>query len=375
MKIRNYGLVLLACGMLFAGGCSKEEAKKKAEDLKLEDLTIVLHDENITIYQPLGDLLDIWELDQAPEHIEALGHDMVFLTYKDNDRESMILRVFNPKDEEISVNDALIQRVVFSDRNTENVKEYKLPHNFKIGSTTEQDVIKALGTPYEYRISNDDSNMDYVTGTSYETSELAEFSFEKGKLSKVVLSGSEKRKEKKENISFDTAKAVGYSVYDIPFAKGSAADEFAKGSIQFDGVSINKTTPAKALIEKGWKSKYLDEYNKKETTISAEKSDMRIDLRVDGTISSTDQLTEKHVIQEIFAADESLEALTFASGVNGTSTLQDVYQVLGKPMSVRYSKNGVRVRYRTESNTAVSMSFKTSGAMEYCSVKFDSEWE
>ena len=47
---------------------------------------------------------------------------------------------------------ALIQRVVFSDRNTENVKEYKLPHNFKIGSTTEQDVIKALGTPYEYRI-------------------------------------------------------------------------------------------------------------------------------------------------------------------------------------------------------------------------------
>ncbi len=116
MKIRNYGLVLLACGMLFAGGCSKEEAKKKAEDLKLEDLTIVLHDENITIYQPLGDLLDIWELDQAPEHIEALGHDMVFLTYKDNDRESMILRVFNPKDEEISVNDALIQRVVFSDR-------------------------------------------------------------------------------------------------------------------------------------------------------------------------------------------------------------------------------------------------------------------
>lgn len=115
--------------------------------------------------------------------------------------------------------------------------------------------------------------------------------------------------------------------------------------------------------------------NKKETTISAEKSDMRIDLRVDGTISSTDQLTEKHVIQEIFAADESLEALTFASGVNGTSTLQDVYQVLGKPMSVRYSKNGVRVRYRTESNTAVSMSFKTSGAMEYCSVKFDSEWE
>ena len=117
MKIRNYGLVLLACGMLFAGGCSKEEAKKKAEDLKLEDLTIVLHDENITIYQPLGDLLDIWELDQAPEHIEALGHDMVFLTYKDNDRESMILRVFNPKDEEISVNDALIQRVVFSDRN------------------------------------------------------------------------------------------------------------------------------------------------------------------------------------------------------------------------------------------------------------------
>ena len=304
MKIRNYGLVLLACGMLFAGGCSKEEAKKKAEDLKLEDLTIVLHDENITIYQPLGDLLDIWELDQAPEHIEALGHDMVFLTYKDNDRESMILRVFNPKDEEISVNDALIQRVVFSDRNTENVKEYKLPHNFKIGSTTEQDVIKALGTPYEYRISNDDSNMDYVTGTSYETSELAEFSFEKGKLSKVALSGSEKRKEKKENISFDTAKAVGYSVYDIPFAKGSAADEFAKGSIQFDGVSINETTPAKALIEKGWKSKYLDEYNKKETTISAEKSDMRIDLRVDGTISSTDQLTEKHVIQEIFAADE-----------------------------------------------------------------------
>lgn len=375
MKIRNYGLVLLACGMLFAGGCSKEEAKKKAEDLKLEDLTIVLHDENITIYQPLGDLLDIWELDQAPEHIEALGHDMVFLTYKDNDRESMILRVFNPKDEEISVNDALIQRVVFSDRNTENVKEYKLPHNFKIGSTTEQDVIKALGTPYEYRISNDDSNMDYVTGTSYETSELAEFSFEKGKLSKVALSGSEKRKEKKENISFDTAKAVGYSVYDIPFAKGSATDEFAKGSIQFDGVSINETTPAKALIEKGWKSKYLDEYNKKETTISAEKSDMRIDLRVDGTISSTDQLTEKHVIQEIFAADESLEALTFASGVNGTSTLQDVYQVLGKPMSVRYSKNGVRVRYRTESNTAVSMSFKTSGAMEYCSVKFDSEWE
>lgn len=375
MKIRNYGLVLLACGMLFAGGCSKEEAKKKAEDLKLEDLTIVLHDENITIYQPLGDLLDIWELDQAPEHIEALGHDMVFLTYKDNDRESMILRVFNPKDEEISVNDALIQRVVFSDRNTENVKEYKLPHNFKIGSTTEQDVIKALGTPYEYRISNDDSNMDYVTGTSYETSELAEFSFEKGKLSKVALSGSEKRKEKKENISFDTAKAVGYSVYDIPFAKGSAADEFVKGSIQFDGVSINETTPAKALIEKGWKSKYLDEYNKKETTISAEKSDMRIDLRVDGTISSTDQLTEKHVIQEIFAADESLEALTFASGVNGTSTLQDVYQVLGKPMSVRYSKNGVRVRYRTESNTAVSMSFKTSGAMEYCSVKFDSEWE
>ena len=352
MKIRNYGLVLLACGMLFAGGCSKEEAKKKAEDLKLEDLTIVLHDENITIYQPLGDLLDIWELDQAPEHIEALGHDMVFLTYKDNDRESMILRVFNPKDEEISVNDALIQRVVFSDRNTENVKEYKLPHNFKIGSTTEQDVIKALGTPYEYRISNDDSNMDYVTGTSYETSELAEFSFEKGKLSKVALSGSEKRKEKKENISFDTAKAVGYSVYDIPFAKGSAAAEFAKGSIQFDGVSINETTPAKALIEKGWKSKYLDEYNKKETTISAEKSDMRIDLRVDGTISSTDQLTEKHVIQEIFAADESLEALTFASGVNGTSTLQDVYQVLGKPMSVRYSKNGVRVRYRTESNTA-----------------------
>ena len=171
------------------------------------------------------------------------------------------------------------------------------------------------------------------------------------------MSGSEKRKEKKENISFDTAKAVGYSVYDIPFAKGSAADEFAKGSIQFDGVSINETTPAKALIEKGWKSKYLDEYNKKETTISAEKSDMRIDLRVDGTISSTDQLTEKHVIQEIFAADESLEALTFASGVNGTSTLQDVYQVLGKPMSVRYSKNGVRVRYRTESNTAVSMSF------------------
>ena len=131
MKIRNYGLVLLACGMLFAGGCSKEEAKKKAEDLKLEDLTIVLHDENITIYQPLGDLLDTWELDQAPEHIEALGHDMVFLTYKDNDRESMILRVFNPKDEEISVNDALIQHVVFSDRNTENVKEYKLPHNFK----------------------------------------------------------------------------------------------------------------------------------------------------------------------------------------------------------------------------------------------------
>ncbi len=58
-------------------------------------------------------------------------------------------------------------------------------------------------------------------------------------------------------------------------------------------VSINETTPAKALIEKGWKSKYLDEYNKKETTISAEKSDMRIDLRVDGTISSTDQLTEK----------------------------------------------------------------------------------
>ena len=201
MKIRNYGLVLLACGMLFAGGCSKEEAKKKAEDLKLEDLTIVLHDENITIYQPLGDLLDTWELDQAPEHIEALGHDMVFLTYKDNDRESMILRVFNPKDEEISVNDALIQRVVFSDRNTENVKGYKLPHNFKIGSTTEQDVIKALGTPYEYRISNDDSNMDYVTGTSYETSELAEFSFEKGKLSKVVLSGSENAKEKKENIS------------------------------------------------------------------------------------------------------------------------------------------------------------------------------
>ena len=358
------------CRRLFKRG-----SEEKAEDLKLEDLTIVLHDENITIYQPLGDLLDIWELDQAPEHIEALGHDMVFLTYKDNDRESMILRVFNPKDEEISVNDALIQRVVFSDRNTENVKEYKLPHNFKIGSTTEQDVIKALGTPYEYRISNDDSNMDYVTGTSYETSELAEFSFEKGKLSKVALSGSEKRKEKKENISFDTAKAVGYSVYDIPFAKGSAADEFAKGSIQFDGVSINKTTPAKALIEKGWKSKYLDEYNKKETTISAEKSDMRIDLRVDGTISSTDQLTEKHLIQEIFAADESLEALTFASGVNGTSTLQDVYQVLGKPMSVRYSKNGVRVRYRTESNTAVSMSFKTSGAMEYCSVKFDSEWE
>ena len=200
--------------MLFAGGCSKEEAKKKAEDLKLEDLTIVLHDENITIYQPLGDLLDIWELDQAPEHIEALGHDMVFLTYKDNDRESMILRVFNPKDEEISVNDALIQRVVFSDRNTENVKEYKLPHNFKIGSTTEQDVIKALGTPYEYRISNDDSNMDYVTGTSYETSELAEFSFEKGKLSKVALSGSEKRKEKKENISFDTAKAVEMCIRD-----------------------------------------------------------------------------------------------------------------------------------------------------------------
>lgn len=63
MKIRNYGLVLLACGMLFAGGCSKEKAKKKAEDLKLENLTIVLHDENITIYQPLGDLLDTWELD------------------------------------------------------------------------------------------------------------------------------------------------------------------------------------------------------------------------------------------------------------------------------------------------------------------------
>lgn len=130
MKIRNYGLVLLACGMLFAGGCSKEEAKKKAEDLKLEDLTIVLHDENITIYQPLGDLLDIWELDQAPEHIEALGHDMVFLTYKDNDRESMILRVFNPKDEEISVNDALIQHVVFSDRNTENVRKLVFLHIF-----------------------------------------------------------------------------------------------------------------------------------------------------------------------------------------------------------------------------------------------------
>ena len=251
MKIRNYGLVLLACGMLFTGGCSKEEAKKKAEDLKLEDLTIALHDENVTIYQPLGDLLDTWELDQAPEHIEALGHDMVFLTYKENDRESMILRVFNPKDEDISVRDALIQRVVLSDRDTENVKEYKLPHNFKIGSTTEQDVIRALGTPYEYIISNNDSNMNYVTGTSYETSEQAEFSFEKGKLSNFALSGSEKRKEKKEDTSFDTAKAVGYPVYDIPFAKGSAADEFAKGSIQFDGVSINETTPAKALIEKG----------------------------------------------------------------------------------------------------------------------------
>lgn len=375
MKIRNYGLVLLACGMLFTGGCSKEETKKKAEDLKLEDLTIALHDENVTIYQPLGDLLDTWELDQAPEHIEALGHDMVFLTYKDNDRESMSLRVFNPKDEEISVKDALIQRVVFSDRDTENVKEYKLPHNFKIGSTTEQDVIKALGTPYEYSITNNDSDMNYVTGTSYETSEQADFSFEKGKLSNFALSGSEKRKEKKADISFDTAKAVRYSVYDIPFAKGSAADEFAKGSIQFDGVSINEMTPAKALIEKGWKSKYLDVYAKKETTISAEKSDMRIDLRVNGTISSINQLTEKHLIQEIFAADESLEALTFASGVNGTSTLQDVYKALGKPTTVRYSKNGVRVRYMTGSNTAVSMSFKTSGAMEYSSVKFDSELE
>ncbi len=123
---------------------------------------------------------------------------------------------------------------------------------------------------------------------------------------------------------------LGILLYDIPFAKGSAADEFAKGSIQFDGVSINETTPAKALIEKGWKSKYLDEYNKKETTISAEKSDMRIDLRVDGTISSTDQLTEKHVIQEIFAADESLEALTFASGVNGTSNTSGCVSGTGK---------------------------------------------
>lgn len=265
--------------------------------------------------------------------------------------------------------------MVFSDRDTENVKEYKLPHNFIIGSTTEQDVIKALGTPYEYSISNNDSNMNYVTGTSYETSEQADFSFEKGKLSKFALSGSEKRKEKKADISFDTAKAVGYSVYDIPFAKGSAADEFAKGSIQFDGVSINEMTPAKALIEKGWKSKYLDVYAKKETTISAEKSDMRIDPRVNGTISSINQLTEKHLIQEIFAADESLEALTFASGVSGTSTLQDVYKALGKPTTVRYSKNGVRVRYTIGSNTAVSMSFKTSGAMEYSSVKFDSELE
>ena len=34
MKIRNYGLVLLACGMLFAGGCSKEEAKKKSRRLE-----------------------------------------------------------------------------------------------------------------------------------------------------------------------------------------------------------------------------------------------------------------------------------------------------------------------------------------------------
>lgn len=236
-------------------------------------------------------------------------------------------------------------------------------------------MIKALGTPYEYSITNNDSDMNYVTGTSYETSEQADFSFEKGKLSNFALSGSEKRKEKKADISFDTAKAVGYSVYDIPFAKGSAADEFAKGSIQFDGVSINETTPAKALIEKGWKSKYLDVYAKKETTISAEKSDMRIDLRVNGTISSINQLTEKHLIQEIFAADESLEALTFASGVNGTSTLQDVYKALGKPTTVRYSKNGVRVRYMTGSNTAVSMSFKTSGAMEYSSVKFDSELE
>ena len=102
---------------------------------------------------------------------------------------------------------------------------------------------------------------------------------------------------------------------------------------------------------------------------------MRIDMRVNGTFSSTDQLTDKHLIQEIFAADESLEALTFASGVNGTSTFQDVYKALGKPTTVRYSKNGVRVQYMTGSNTVVFMSFKTSGEMEYCSVKFDSGLE
>ncbi|MFR5525038.1 MAG: hypothetical protein ACLTJG_08885 [[Clostridium] innocuum] len=98
-----------------------------------------------------------------------------------------------------------------------------------------------------------------------------------------------KRKEKKENISFDTAKAVGYSVYDIPFAKGSAADEFA-GKHTVRWCEHKQTTPVKALMKRV--NQISDEYNKKRLPSVQKKVICVLICEGDGTISSTDQLTE-----------------------------------------------------------------------------------
>lgn len=361
------GASLLGC-MLLMSGCSGS-SEKKAEDLTLEDLTINMDGTALSVYVSYEALLKDWELDEdTPEKLDGLEDERIYLTSKGDSKSYLSLSVFNPEDKEIDMKKAKILsiRAHAEDRKI----EYEFPAGIKFGSSKMEDVIKAFGTPMEYSVYDNETTLIYASSTAYDRAEYFYFNFENGKLTDVSMEGCEKKSAPSDKISFDTKTVIGYEPLEMPMEKGKNYDDLVSGSFLLDDITIDATTPITTLIEKGWKTKYVDAYDG-ETSVSLEKNRVSIDVTVSGEVSEASALTKDNLILD-FSAYDRVDSISFTKEFKASSSASDVLSAFGIPASIGYDDDGVRIRYEEfDKSFALSLSYTPEGELEYFTVKFD----
>lgn len=276
------------------------------------------------------------------------------------------MTAYNPESSEQSVENCVILNISF-DEFTKNINHYKLPQNFKLNESKEEDVFHIFGSPMSYEQTATHHTYLYHSSMDFSNTEQLKLDFDKGILIGMELRGTPDGMKKETN-TFLTETVLKRAL--IPYSPTKEkSSELCKGIFTIEGKKITSNTSLTTLLDDSWTCDWASAHiNNGITTVSLKKNEVHYTMDISGEFQKMEDVTDKNIISTIdFDAHANV---IFPENLTTKSSADKFLETYGAPTQMIYTKQNTGCAYIFNDGLEVHLTFDQENKLTYTSLRY-----